>query len=244
MGGYGAIVTAGGGLGDAAMPFSPFDTLEIHRQGSATHEALPDPRIKTAVAIGPWGMNRAFWEEEGLQGVEIPMLFIAGSDDQVSLYEEGVRAIWEGATSVERSLLTFDGGGHNTVAPIPAPVESFDAGVSGHYTDAVWDTVFMNNVGQHFVTAWLDLLLKGDLSMEDYLALAPIGGEGVWSVGDDGAFDGDHTYWKGFAEGSAKGLRFETLAAGQPAPVPLPATVWMLALAIGGIGALRARRAA
>ncbi|SEA68640.1 alpha/beta hydrolase family protein [Rubrimonas cliftonensis] len=225
MGGYGAVVTSGGGLSDAAMAYSPFDTLEIHRQGSATHDALPDPRIKTSVAIGPWGMNRGFWDEEGLAGIEIPMLFIAGSDDRTSLYEEGVRAIWEGATSVDRALLTFEGGGHNTVAPIPAPKESFVAGVSGHYTDAVWDTVFMNNVGQHFVTAWMDVLLKGDASRAAFLDLPTLGAEG----------------WTGFADGAAEGLRYEALAAA-PAPVPLPASVWLLGLALGGLGALRGRR--
>ncbi|WP_209424433.1 dienelactone hydrolase [Pararhodobacter sp. SW119] len=225
MGGYGAIVTAGGGVSDFALNFAPHGTLGIHKQGSETHEALPDPRIKTAVAIGPWGMQNGFWDAEGLAGIEIPMLFIAGSNDTVSQYETGVRAIWEGASSIDRALLTFDGGGHNTVAPIPAPVESFEAGVSGHYTDAVWDTVFMNNVGQHFVTAWFDLLLKGDTSKAAYLDLPPIGGD---------------SYWKGFAEGTTAGLRYETLA---PTPIPLPASVWMLALALGGIGALRLRRA-
>lgn len=220
MGGYGAVVTAGGGVSKAAVAFAP--PVAIHQQGSATHDALPDPRIKTAVAIGPWGMNNGFWDAEGLAGIEIPMLFIAGSDDKTSGYENGVRAIWEGATSVDRALLTFDGGGHNTVATIPAPLESYAAGVSGHYTDAVWDTVFMNNVGQHFITSWLDLELKGDSTMKKYLELTPIGSEGNWA---------------GFAEGTTDGLRFETLDA--PAPVPLPASVWLLGAALGGLGMIR-----
>lgn len=240
MGGYGAVVTAGGGLSEAALGYAPHDTLAIHQQGSDAHEALPDPRIKTAVAIGPWGMNRNFWDEEGLAGIEIPMLFIAGSDDTVSGYEEGVRAIWEGATSVDRALLTFEGGGHNTVAPIPAPEESFEAGVSGHYTDAVWDTVFMNNVGQHFVSAWLDVELKGEVGKADYFDLEDYGSDGIWSV-EDGMFTDEHTYWKGFAKGTADGLRYETLPA-DLAPVPLPASIWMLGFAIGGFGVMRRRR--
>ena len=245
MGGYGAIITAGGGVTEASVAYpwgGPQGTLGIHQAGSETHEALPDPRIKTAVAIGPWGMNTGFWDTEGLAGIEIPMLFIAGSDDTVSLYEEGVRAIWEGATGVDRSLLTFEGGGHNTVAPMPAPEESFAAGVSGHYTDAVWDTVFMNNVGQHFATAWLDLELKGDTDKARYLDLFGIGSDAFWSVNEDGTFKDDHTYWAGFAEGAAAGLRYETLsAAPTPAPVPLPASIWLLGAALGGLGALRGR---
>lgn len=242
MGGYGAVVTAGGGLTEAAAArFAPHGTLGIHQQGSTTHEALPDPRIKTAVAIGPWGMNAGFWDEEGLAGIEIPMLFVAGSNDTISGYDPGVRTIWEGATSVDRALLTFDGGSHNTVAPIPAPEESYALGVSGHYTDPVWDTVFMNNVGQHFITAWLGTELKRDAGMDAYLDLLDIGSDGIWSVDQDGMFTEDHTYWTGFAEGTAEGLRYEVLSA-QPAPVPLPASAWLLGLAVCGLGAMRGRR--
>ena len=236
MGGYGAIVTAGGGVTEAVVEnpfFSPQGVLGIHQAGSEMHEALPDPRIKTAVAIGPWGMNTGFWDAEGLKGIEIPMLFVAGSDDTVSLYEEGVRAIWEGAVGVDRALLTFEGGSHNTAAPIPAPEESFyfdealGFNVSEHYTDPVWDTVFMNNVAQHFTTSWLDLELKGDADRGAYLDLP--------EAGEDG--------WTGFAAGTADGLRYETLAAGQaPAPIPLPASIWLLGLGLGGLGVMRGAR--
>lgn len=248
MGGYGAIVTAGGGVTETSVGYpwgGPQGTLGIHQAGSETHEALPDPRIKTAVAIGPWGMNTGFWDAEGLAGIEIPMLFIAGSEDATSLYEGGVRDIWEGATGVDRSLLTFDGGGHNTAAPIPAPEESdyfnerLGFNVSEHYSDPVWDSVFMNNVAQHFVTSWLDVELKGDADKNAYLDLLEIGSDGVWSVNDDGTFRDDHTYWAGFAEGKAEGLRYEVLAADPPAPVPLPASVWLLGLALAGLGVLR-----
>jgi predicted dienelactone hydrolase len=98
MGGYGAIITAGGGVTEASVAYpwgGPHGTLGVHLAGSDTHNALPDSRIKTAVAFGPWGMNTGFWNAEGLAGIQIPMMFIAGSQDDVSLYENGVRAIWE-----------------------------------------------------------------------------------------------------------------------------------------------------
>lgn len=247
MGGYGAIITAGGGVTEASVnyPFAPpHGTLGIHQAGSASHEALPDPRIKTAIAIGPWGRQAGFWDPTGLAGIEIPMMFIAGSEDTVSGYETGVRKIWEETVNADRALLTFEGGSHNTVAPIPAPQESFyfneelGFNISEHYTDPVWDTVFMNNVGQHFVTSWLDFYLKGDTDKRAYLDLVANGDDGVWSQNPDGSFAPDHTYWAGFRNGTASGLRFEVLQAA-PAEVPLPASVWLLGLALGGLAALR-----
>ena len=224
MGGYGAIITAGGGVTEASVGYTwggPHGTLGIHQAGSDTHNALPDPRIKTAVAFGPWGMNRGFWDAEGLAGVQIPMLFIAGSQDDTSLYEDGIRAIWQNTSNVDRALLTYVNAGHNAGAPMPAPTESYyfseDKGfnISEHYTDAVWDTVRMNNIAQHFVTAWLDSHLKDEAEKGGYLDLVEDSNAGVWSVEDDGTEKDDHSYWKGFAEGSAKGLMYETRAAGE-----------------------------
>lgn len=224
MGGYGAIITAGGGVTETSVGYTwggPHGTLGIHQAGSDTHDALPDPRIKTAVAFGPWGMNRGFWDAEGLAGVQIPMLFIAGSQDDTSLYEDGIRAIWQNTSNVDRALLTYMNAGHNAGAPMPAPTESYyfseDKGfnISEHYTDAVWDTARMNNIAQHFVTAWMDSHLKNDAEKGGYLDLVEDSNAGVWSVEEDGTKKDDHSYWKGFAQGSAKGLMYETRAAGE-----------------------------
>ncbi len=221
MGGYGAIITAGGGVTEASVAYpwgGPHGTLGIHQAGSETHNALPDSRIKTAIAFGPWGMNTGFWNAEGLAGIQIPMLFIAGSQDDVSLYENGVRAIWENASALPHALLTYENGGHNSGAPMPAPAESYyfseakGFNISEHYTDPVWDTARMNNIAQHFVTAWLNRALKADAKAGSYLDLVANSNDGVWSVNDDGSEKEDHSYWKGFAKGTAKGLRYEVKA--------------------------------
>ncbi|WP_176249332.1 dienelactone hydrolase [Sulfitobacter sp. HGT1] len=221
MGGYGAVITAGGGVTETSVGYGwggPHGTLAIHQAGSDTHNALPDPRIKTAVAIGPWGMNTGFWDAEGLKGIKIPMLFMAGSQDMTSLYEKGVRAIWENASATNRSLLTFENAGHNAAAPMPAPAESYrdderlGFNVSGHYTDPVWDQARMNNIAQHFVSAWMDLHLKGNETAGDYLDLLENSNDGVWSMNEDGTPKDDHSYWKGFDKDTAKGLRYEVKA--------------------------------
>ncbi len=224
MGGYGAVITAGGGVTAASVGFGfspPFGTLGIHESGSDTHNALPDPRIKTAIAFAPWGRNFGFFDASSNAGIQIPMLFVAGSEDDVSLYEDGVRAIWDEAVNVDRALLTLVNANHNAAAPFPAPAESFEVSENlgratfDHYADAVWDTVRMNNIAQHFSTVWLDRYLKEDASRDTYLSLINDSNDGVFSTNDDGSFADDHTYWAGFPDRSAKGLMFEWLRAGE-----------------------------
>jgi len=224
MGGYGAVITAGGGVTQTGVdiPFgAPFGLLGVHQSGSESHNALIDPRVKTIVAFAPWGRQFGFWDDETLQGISIPAMYIAGSEDDVSEYELGVRAIWQGTTNSDRVLLTFDNANHNAGAPMPAPKESneFDPLLGfapfEHYADAVWDTVRMNNISQHFVTAWLDRHLKQDLDRDAYLDLIPIANDGIYAVDDNGEFTLEHTYWTGFANRTAKGLRFELLNAGE-----------------------------
>lgn len=218
MGGYGALITAGASVTETAVnspQSAPFKTLMRHQAG---HHAPVDSRLKTVIAFAPWGMNYGMFSADTLSTVSVPMMLIAGSQDDVSGYENGVRAIWQGMSNTERSLLTYDNANHNAGAVMPAPEESFyfsktlGFNVSEHYIDAVWDNVRMNNIAQHFVTAWLGKYLKGDENMQGYLNLVPNANEGVWALDDEGNTQEAHTYWKGFQKRTAKGLSFETLA--------------------------------
>jgi hypothetical protein len=70
--------------------------------------------------------------------------------------------------------LTFEGAGHNAGAPIPVPQEIIDSGDdtgADHYSDAVWDNLKMNNIMDHFVTAFFNFHLKGDEDSIAYLAI-------------------------------------------------------------------------
>jgi predicted dienelactone hydrolase len=227
MGGYGAVISAGGGLTQKAAdsvdyPFAaPWGTLMVHKSGGPSHDALFDPRVKTAIAFAPWGMIRGFFDAVTLKGIKIPMLFVAGSADDIAGYENGVRATWRAATGVDRALLTFENANHNAGAVMPPPKEADmvdkDLGfnLTNHYIDAVWDNVRMNNVSQHFVTAWLGKYLKSDPKMDAYLNLVVEANSGVWAVDESGAEKPEHTYWKGFPNRTAKGLRFERLKTGE-----------------------------
>ncbi len=198
MGGYGALIYGGAGLADTALDHAraPQDgTLVQHLAGSGSHAALRDPRLKAIMPIGPWGNAQGMWDASGLAGMDTPMLMVAGTADEVSNYA-AMRAIFDGAAS-DRYLLSFTNAGHNAAAPIPAPTESWmQSEVLGwppfeHYGDAVWDTVRMNNIAQHFAAAFMGLHLRGD-DASRYL---------------------DDDLWPGFAPGTQLGLTLDHLPA-------------------------------
>lgn len=218
MGGYGSVITAGGGVTKASTEYkwgAPAGTLKPMMAGAKEHEALMDDRFKAIVSIAPWGMNTGFWDASGLSGVRVPMFFIAGDVDDVSGYEKGPRAIFENVVNTDRYLLTFKYANHNAAAPIPAPKEAYlpskhlDFIPFDHYADPVWDNVRMNNITQHFVTAYFGKHLNGDSTMQPYLDLIADADTGVYAAEKDGTLKAEHTYWKGFANRTAKGLKLE-----------------------------------
>jgi predicted dienelactone hydrolase len=201
MGGYGVVNVIGGGYSKASETIAGAPPNKLLAERGATnpeYRKTMDPRIKAAIAIAPWGMVGGFWDAEGLKGIATPVLFVAGSADDVAGYEKGTKAIYQSAVNADRYLLTFLNANHNAGAPIPAPAETYVAAEAGkpaafaHYADAVWDTVRMNNILDHFATAYFDLYLKGDAEKKGY-------------------FEG----WKGFKRGTTVGLTLEHAAPGK-----------------------------
>ncbi len=221
MGGYGVVNLIGGGYSKAneTLALAPPNRLLGDRGASnPAYRQSMDPRIKAAIAIAPWGMEQGFWDAEGLAGIKTPVLFVAGSADDVSGYEKGTRAIYQAAVNADRYLLTFIGANHNAGAPIPAPEETHvaqdgRAAGFGHYADPVWDTVRMNNILDHFATAFFGLRLSGEQDKQAYFDLVPNGKDAVYSVDKDGKPTPAHTYWKGFKRRTAAGLVLEHLPA-------------------------------
>jgi len=211
MGGFGALNAVGAGFTEASVDLGfapPNRELRTRQAGAPEYLASLDERVRAVIAIGPWGMPAGFWDAEGLAGISTPVLFMAGSVDDVSGYERGVAAIYRGAVNAERYLLTFVNANHNAAAPIAPPREVGPA-TFGHYADAVWDNTRMNNVAQHFATAFLGIHLQGDDALAPYLDLVTDAADGVVARDDDGNPTDEHTYWLGFPDRTAVGLRFE-----------------------------------
>jgi predicted dienelactone hydrolase len=202
MGGYGVVNLVGGGYSKASETLSgapPNKLLADRGAANPEYRKTIDPRVKAAIAIAPWGMVGGFWDAEGLKGISTPMLLVAGSVDDVAGYEKGTKAIYQAAVNADRYLLTFVNANHNAGAPIPAPGETYVSPEPGrpaafaHYADAVWDTSRMNNILDHFATAYFDLYLKGEENKRAYFEPS----------------------WKGFKRGTAVGLILEHSSPGK-----------------------------
>ncbi|AEI50240.1 alpha/beta hydrolase family protein [Runella slithyformis] len=186
MGGYGALNAAGAGYSPQAVKFFGQMTggskaLEKRMTGNVT--TTLDSRIRAIVAFAPWGMERGIWDAEGLKGLKVPTFFVAGSLDDISGYEKGIKAIYDGALNADRYLLTYINARHN-VAPNPPPAEALAAGLPLdeylRYAEPAWDERRINNINQHFVTAFLGIQLKG-LDFKKYLQLKENSNEATWT---------------------------------------------------------------
>jgi hypothetical protein len=186
---------------------------------------MADASRRTAARHSPFapGLTPSVCENAvGLTGIRTPILYIAGSLDDVSGYAPGVRNLFELSVNATRYLLTFENAKHNAAAPMPAPEESWarvphmPAPPAAHYMDPVWDSVRMNNIAQHFATAFLGRHLRDDAAMDAYLNLVEQSRDGKWSVEANGSFKADHTFWKGFQRRNAAGLRLEFRKLGTP----------------------------
>ena len=198
MGGYGVLNVAGAGYSEKAIQFFGGMTggskaLTARGATNADYQASMDSRVKAVVAFAPWGMKEGVWDAEGLKGMKLPTLFVAGSQDDISGYETGIKAIFNGVVNADRYLLTYINARHN-VAPNPPPAAALAPGLPFdeyyRYAEPSWDERRINNINQHFVTAFLGIQLK-QKDYEKYFSLEP---------------DSNKATWEGFKERSSTGL--------------------------------------
>lgn len=207
-GGYGALIASGAGITETITSVSliaPGGKAAIHQAGSVER----DERIKAVFTFAPFGMdlralglNTSYWDADGLAGIDIPLFIMVGDADDVAFYETGSLPIFDAATNTDRYLLTVLGARHN-VAPNPSPPTD-DLGQFFRHGEPVWDSFRLNNIGQHFTTAFMGLYLQ-DADYAGYLDLIEVAAEG--SVSQD-------TQWTGFPERTALGLEFRFRPAG------------------------------
>jgi hypothetical protein len=222
MGGYGALASAGAGYSSksSAMSFVPGGYFEDWTAGSAKYQARLRKELKAIVAIAPWGEQPPYnmWDADGLAGIRLPMLMIAGDQDDVSDFRNGIQPAFEKAVNSDRCMLVYENARHN-VGGNPAPEVALGRFTTQEvFEEPVWRKDRITAINEHFITAFLDLYLKGDESKRTYLHVAPEkANDGNWPLKQGetvgGKFSDGENYWKGFQRRWAVGLEMKCVDA-------------------------------
>ena len=222
MGGYGALNTVGAGYDPAGKPFSQLPAI-AKTQAISSDKRLAG-HLKALVLIAPWGGqpdNRA-WSQDALATMKAPTLLIAGDQDDIVNFRDGVRWVNDSLKASDRYLLVYREARHNVAGNASDLGANPSMEVLGYVREPVWRQDRLNQINQHFVTAFLDFTLKGDTSKRKYLAVpVPVADDGKWPVAlgaqDDGstAGDGQPGYWRGFQRRWAVGMELHHKRAGQ-----------------------------
>jgi predicted dienelactone hydrolase len=226
MGGYGVLTAAGATLDpDGSVKWVPGGLMLPFARGGALRDSLKVKGLRAVVAISPAGGGAlASWGAAGMGAITTPLLLIAGDEDRTVDYASGARAIFDTASAAHRYLLTFKGGGHALgLNPVPDAMRQrlWD---QDWFEDPVWRKERITAINAHFITAFLDLYVKGDESRSAYLDVpVPESSAGVWPAATPLAYDAyspggaDITVWKGFQRNHAAGLE---LLQAQARPIP------------------------
>ena len=227
MGGYGVLTAAGAALDPegGAVKLVPGGLLLPFARGGAMRDALHVKGLRAVVAISPAGGGPlASWGADGVRMIAAPLLLIAGDSDRTVDYTTGARAMFDMARDAHRYLLTFKGGGHS-IGLSPAPdAMRHKLWDQDWFEDPVWRKERINGINAHFITAFLDLYVRGDTSRGAYLNV-PVAESavGAWPAATPPlAYDAyspgtaDITVWKGFQRNHAAGLELLQAAAGSP----------------------------
>ncbi len=226
MGGYGALASAGG---DYDYESGTFDAVPTDALAPVRAAASEDAGIDAVVAFAPWGgqPDNRVWSAGGLGDIAIPVLLVAGSEDDVSNYGEGIRWIFDSLTGADRYMLVYRDARHNVVGN-DLDFATLDSGAGVPFraiefmNEPVWRQDRINGINQHFVASFLDRTLKGDKSMASYLDVPTVNAnDGTWEVSFGEQLNGkmageeqpDH--WRGFQRRWALGLEMHSKAAGE-----------------------------
>ena len=222
MGGYGALVSAGARVASDGMAFGyvPGGVMARHVQPMQPAEAQAQARIAAVVALAPWGGQAGIGalKASGLSTIKAPTMVVVGDQDDISGYADGVRAIWEQMSGAPRWLLVYENARHNiALHGVPAALQGSFAGWSS-LEEPVWRRDRLLDLNRHFITAFLDLTLRG-LADRKLLLEPPVvrSNEGQWpepfGAPATGRFAGppagDITHWVGFQRRWAVGMRLE-----------------------------------
>jgi len=137
--------------------------------------SLADPRITAAVAFAPGGglAGMQVFGDESYQNIKTPMLLLAGSQDTQAIPELNTYWAYTHIGSPQKALIALNAADHsvfvNSCEATPWFVTEWKYYVG--CSDPVWDMDRAHDLINHFTTAFLLDVLKGDTAA--HAALAP-----------------------------------------------------------------------
>lgn len=226
MGGFGALATAGVDYDPASNVFKqlPADAQAAIFDSQTKGKNIAG-KMKAVVALAPFGgrPDSRVWTAASLARTTTPMLVIDGSDDDIVDAKYGVSWIFEQMTMKSRHFLLFNNARHNVGGNPPPPEADDDFSTHEYFAEPVWRAERINAINQHFITAFLDLHLKGDSAKSAFLNVpTALGGDGTWplapleNVGGKTATGSEKGYWPGFQRRWALGLEMRYSRPDQP----------------------------
>lgn len=222
QGGYG-VLTAGGASLDPSHPTMNLvagGALKSLARGAPAMDTAKVPGVKAIIAFASTGGGTPdIWGDEGLAQIKAPLLLIAGDADPVVGYEHAARSFFTRAVHSDRYLITYKQAGHQIATnPVPAEMRG-SLWDMDWFEDPIWRQERLNALNLHFVSAFLEMTLKGDEKKRAYLDVPVIESDqgqwqppsgtpwGAYSPGGAGV-----TLWKGFQQRHARGMRLEHLS--------------------------------
>ncbi|MFZ9396836.1 MAG: dienelactone hydrolase, partial [Erythrobacter sp.] len=151
-----------------------------------------------------------------------PLLLIGGDRDDVVDFERGVKRIFAATRQSDRYLLVYREAAHNIAGNAMTLPAGADFQIIEFLTDPVWRKERIEAINAHFISAFLDLHLKGDAGKRKYLDVpSPLAADGQWPSqfgqqwGGSVAGDNQPDYWRGFQRRWARGLELHHKRAGE-----------------------------
>lgn len=222
MGGYGAIGTAGAPYDFAAGPLAKMPKASQDSLRQAGGQPAP---IKALVLFSPWGgqPDSRAWTAASLAEIKVPVMMLAGNQDDVVNFKDGVSWLFDHLSGTERFLLVYREARHNIVGNDFELDQDAPFMAAEFLKEPVWRSDRLNAINQHFVTAFLDLTLKSETDKRAYLELPTVDSDqGEWptSLGEqlNGTTAGPEQgkYWRGFQRRWATGLELHHAVKGGP----------------------------
>jgi len=213
MGGYGAVSTVGGCYAFNDQAAATFTGTQDPKVAALIKDALNTcaggndsgkdvlPAWKAALALAPWGGQHQLFDVESLNNIKVPVLYVAGDNDDISGYE-GIKWLFENTGSEGSKLLTIKNARHN-VAPHPAPKEAYGSEFDlGSYIEPAWEVQKLNAINEHFALALMNCHVK---AMSDACELLNVEGSSAQEPVDGKKPEP----WKGFDDRWALGLEMQ-----------------------------------